>query len=244
MSEETVTTQSENVSPLDALVAAKGNEDFRDVNVLANSKLEADRFIEQLKKENEELKSQMANHASMEETFKQLDAKAEEIAAKLREQPVQSYEEQTETPSYDPSEVQKLVQRELEETTSRQRREANINAVNEKLGEMFGAEAGDVLAKRARELDMTHDEVLDMAGNKPAAFLALMNVEKPVHQNNQTTASEVNTASPSFNQSSTTRNYAFYERLRKENHGKYMSKEIQLQMQKDAMAQGDEFFKT
>jgi hypothetical protein len=239
---EQVTSPVEEVtkSPLEQLVETKGNEKFRDPDFLAKSKLEADDHISKLTARLNELESKVGNHTQMEEVMKALDAKTKELAEAAKQSvPVVPAEEHT--PEFDPSQVEALINQRLEARTVEERKSINRAKANSKLAETFGADAPTVMVRKAEELGLPVDHLVNLAEQSPDALMQLLG-EAPTKSTNQLATSEASTTAPDFAKS-TKRNHAFYNKLRKEMGPNYWKANIQNQLIADRIEQGDDFYK-
>lgn len=239
MSEEiTAPNPEETKSILDQVVEAKGNEKFKDPEVLAKSVLAADDHIKNLERQLKEMREDLSNRMTAEEALKALDAKAEELASRSfhREETPQ----ETTTTGVNPEQVEAIVTEALQKRTQEETQRANLELVNRQLAEVYGVEAVNGVKNRALELGMAPDRFVDLAKENPNAFMALMGQPMPKSTNN-VTSSEVNTADKSFNNTNQERNFAFYEKIRKENPKQYYDPKFQKQMHRDINRLGDSF---
>lgn len=239
MSEETTTSETEG-SILDQVVQVKGNEKFKDPEVLAKSVLAADDHIKNLERQLKEMREDLSNRMTAEEALKALDAKAEELASRsFRREEVETPEKTT-TTGVNPEQVEAIVTEALQKRTQEETFRSNLELVNRQLSETFGAEAVNAVKTRAQELGLAPDRLIDMAKESPNAFMAMMG-QKPVKSTNSVAPSEVNTADRSFNDTNQERNFAFYEKIRKENPKQYYDPKFQKQMHRDISRLGDSF---
>lgn len=229
---------TEEKSILDEVVALKGNESFRDPEVLAKSVLSGDDHIKNLERQLKELREDLDNRLKAEEVLKAIEAKAEEFKnMSFRES---STPAEQPTPGLDAEKVEALVSETIQKRTMEETRAKNAQMVNAKLRELYGDEASNEVVKRANALGMTPDSLVGMAKESPNAFLALMGTPQP-KSTNATPSSQVNTSTESFNKAQN-RDYTFYENLRKEDPKTYFSPKIQRQLTADAVALGERFF--
>lgn len=126
---------------------------------------------------------------------------------------------------------------------------ANVENVAVKLVEIYGteAQANEAVKKRADELGVSIKYLQDAAATSPKAFFVQMGLEaspKPV--NPAPARSDVNPTAFSNNSGAAKPGtYLWYENLRKTDAKKYFSREVQLQIHRDAaaaQARGEQFF--
>ena len=231
-----VTTVAPQVTALDALVAAKGNESFRDPEVAAKSLLTANEHITSLERQLTEMRSDLSNRMSAEKALEAVNAKAEEIAAQVTRVATPEVEPTT---GLDPEKVEAIVSAALEKSDTEKTHRDNANRINLKLQELYGDQAVAKVQERANELGMTVDQMVQTAKATPDAFMAMLNPPSNP-ETNAISHTQVNSASTAFSNTSE-RNYAFYDKIRKENPVAYFSPKTQKQMHKDALELGDKF---
>jgi hypothetical protein len=187
----TAETSSENA--LSTLVGE--GKKFQTVEALANSKIEADRFIETLKTERAaeaaevlRLKAELETRKSVEEQLKALKTSAPEIKSPDPAAPAQG----TVLTEDD------LNKRILAVTESKRQEEVtrgNVQAVADGLVQAFGTEekAREVVAAKAKELGVSTQFLQSVAASSPAAFFATIGVTAPKPSTSAVTRSDVNT---------------------------------------------------
>lgn len=227
-------------NPLEVLVGE--GKKYRDANALALAAIEKDRFIEQLKTENAQMRNSLKG-----------EQKIDEFLTKLQSQRASSEGNNQGHPSGEPDmtnqnntpkaitldEVEEVLSKRERENTARQ----NVNFVVAKVKEAFGANYQIVLGQKASELSMTPEELLEVAKSRPQAFLKLVEADKLVTRTgNPPPASSVNTNGLSQTQSNE-KNYTYYEKLRKElGDAKFFAPKIQNELHKDALRLGAAFY--
>lgn len=236
---DALTKGAEDKSVLDQVVEAKGNESFKDPEVLAKSVLNADNHIKNLERQLAELRSDLDNRMTAEDALKALDAKADEIANASRKREELAAEQEPTTTGVNPDQVEAIVSEALQKRTQKQVEDANLSQTNSYLVEAYGDEAANEVRKRAAELGYEATKMLDIARENPNAFMALMG-QTPVKSTNNLNTSEVNTSVNSF-QNNQERNHAFYSKVRKENPKLYYTPSFQREMHKDIDRLGDGF---
>lgn len=132
-----------------------------------------------------------------------------------------------------------LVQEELERANAKKTFSENVNDVSEKLKNYFGDErsAQKAVQDKAKELNVGVDWLMDVAGKSPVAFYNTLGLDR---KSLSTPSPENDRISGAFNKS--TRNFAFYEEMRKNDRKAYYSAQVQREMFKDAREQGEAFY--
>ena len=116
--------------------------------------------------------------------------------------------------------------------------QGNLQLVDKELEGSFGTEAKAQIEKKATELGMSIDRLRDIAAESPNAFFALIGENKrPV---SPMVAGSVRTEGVNM-QSSTERDFNYYQKLRRENRNLYYSAKTQQQMFEDKARLGDKF---
>ena len=232
---ETTTNGEPANNPLETLVGE--GKKFKTVDDLAYGKLESDRFIAKLLKEQEEMRSELKERLTMEEAIRKM---SEQNRPREEEPRVQSREDESEDRRVSLTDVEKLVQTKISEDRELSKLNANLASVKDELIRAYGPNYADKVRTKLRILGVGDDWGNNLAATQPRAFLNLV-------VDNQTRGSDdvsppvsgLRTAPPR----SGARNYGDYQKLRKENPGDYFSTKVQMQMHKDATEQGDDFYK-
>lgn len=234
----TLTNQGEsNQSFVAELVKTRGDQ-WSDPEVIAKGKIEADRYIEQLKQQLEEFREKAEKGAKVDS----LVSKIEQEAAKTANANAQSKsnsganESNTKTPVSE-DEIQGLIEQVLTKREQENTVKQNLTQVDSQLEQMFGTEARNVVQKKAQELGLSLDRLKEVAAESPTAFFSLIG-EKPKDFKPMTNGS-IRTESVNM-QSSVKRNNKFYQELRKKNPREFAK--AQDQMLKDRLALGDAFY--
>jgi hypothetical protein len=109
--------------------------------------------------------------------------------------------------------------------------EQNVASVQDELVRRYGTgeKAKEALANKARELGVEVSDLRLMAQRSPKAVLAYF----PSTSGNQASQGSVNTAA--LRDTGGERNYAYYQKLRRENPTMYFDKKTQIAMERDAM---------
>ena len=229
----------ETTSLVDQLVGE--GKKFKTPEDLAKGKVEADRFIESLKRENEGMRQDLNARLKMEDLIEKLKNSK---PTDTNQQPTGSNEQPLgDQLQISPKDIEQLLDDKLKERETQRQMESNRNLVIGELSKVYGPDYGKVVQDKANELGVSVSFFQDMVDKQPRAFLKLMDTTKkpstpPVNPNPFRTS--VNTSAID-SKNSGQKDWNYYEKMRKENPGNYWKPETQLELHKAAIAQGDNF---
>lgn len=234
--QEQETPQQE--SFLDKLVQAKG-ENWKDPEVLAKGKLEADGYIKNLEEQLSQMREDLKKQEYKNEVLDQLQSKAAETTAASNGEPNNSStKEQNTTANLSEEDLKSLVEQTLSQREKSALVQSNLELVDKELEGSFGTEAKAQIEKKAQELGMSIDRLRDIAAESPNAFFALIGENKrPV---NPMVSGSVRTEGVNM-QASTERDWNYYQKLRRENRNLYYTPKVQQQLMDDKARLGDKF---
>lgn len=143
----------------------------------------------------------------------------------------------------DPTQFKSLITEEVSRMRDVEREEANYSQVQGKLLGKYGANYVNVLKDQQKALGLSDEEVNSMARKNPNLFSKTFDLDAPTEKNlfqaplqNQRIN---NSYTPGANQK---RTLSYYKELRKKDPSAYYNPKIAVQMDKDAIALGKEFF--
>lgn len=233
------TQDQTNQSFVQKLAEAKGDK-WRDPEVIAKGKIDADAYIEQLKTQVEELRKLAERGAKVEDLVAKLDQKAAQTTSANSQASNPGGATATDTKSaISEEDIQSLVEKTLNQRETKQTLDQNINQVDQQLKEMFGTEAGSKLKEKSTQLGLSLEELKNVASKSPTAFFTLIG-EQPKEFRPMTSGS-IRTEGVSNQQSAGTRNNSYYQKMRKENPRLF--NQSQQQMVQDRARLGDAFYK-
>jgi len=228
---------------------------FSSAEELAKGKAQSDAFIEQLKREQSELREALAESKSIEEHLNDLrtavvthNKKEENISAMTVDPnaaaPVVAETTAQATPS--PDDIRSMVEQEVSRRTSQAQVEQNLDSVISEAKRVHGDNYKQELSQKAMELGSTPDEMFEIAQKNPALFKSVMGLtgdKAPATQNAPNRVFEsVNTdALRAQNKATGKKGYSDFQDLRKTNPQKYFSAEVQNEMFRLAQEIGPEF---
>lgn len=207
---------------------------FKTVDDLARGKLEADNFIDQLKRETEGLREELKNRTKAEE---ELNGLREEIK-NLRTATTQASRDTN--PSLTADSIRSLVSETITQADRNRTTQQNINTANDAMVKSHGdlTKAGEAVKARAADLGISMDHLRNIAAESPTAFLKIMGETVTEDKGPLNTQRSVNTdtsnSAPAGEPTRGTK--AFYDKLRVEKPNVYWSPKIQQEVFEAAKA--------
>lgn len=199
---------------------------------LAKSRIEADKYIQQLEAENAQFRE------GIQARIEQLRQPPADVTPPSVSEPEQR------APEVD---LDARIREAIEQTNRKERLSRNVNEVSAKLVEVYGTpeKANEVVKARAQELGVSLDFLMQSAAASPKAFYAQIGLDTtsrpaPAVGTGAVNPSALSAANPQGGVKPGT--YKYYEQLRQTNPKLYNKPATQLQMHKDAMEQGEAFF--
>jgi DNA polymerase III alpha subunit (gram-positive type) len=234
----TATESQQDGSYLQKIVEAKG-DNWKDPEVLAKGKLEADGYIKNLEDQLTQMREDLKKQEYKTEVLEQLQSKAAENTAASNGVPNNSNTEtQNTSGTFSEEDLKSLVEKTLGQRELEAKVQSNLKLVDKELEGSFGTEAKAQIEKKATELGMSVDRLRDIAAESPNAFFALIGENK--RPANPMVSGSVRTEGVAM-QPSTERNFEYYQNLRRENRNLYYSAKTQQQMFEDKARLGDKF---
>lgn len=214
---------------------------FKTVADLARGKAEADLFIQTVVKQKDDLSK---DYLRMRE---ELDAKAnlqdlvDRLNAKHTPSELPLNDGSREPKQLEPKDIEDLISKKILDNKRLEEESYNLNVVQAKLKERFGASSASVLKEQANTLRLTDDDVHALAKKSPEAFFRVMGLNQEKQETFQ--------APPRTNQRNDSfvpaggkkRTWSYYQELKKSNPTLYLDKKTQTQMHKDSAELGDAF---
>lgn len=252
----TATTQTEQTSEqtqqetppqesyLQKLVEAKG-ENWKDPEVLAKGKLEADGYIKTLEEQVAQMREDFKKQNYQAEILEQLQNKATDTTsvdpAAPNNETDGSTKAQNTTANLSEDDLESLVEKTLVKREKDSVIKQNLAQVDQELVNSFGTEAAARVQEKAQELGMSMERLRDIASESPKAFFSLIGQPQPM--SNPMVQGSVRTEGVNM-QLSSERNWAYYQNLRRENPNQYYSPKVQQQLIQDRIKMGDKFGNT
>lgn len=238
--QETADTQNQNEDWLNKVVAEKG-EQWADPQVLAKGYANAQEYIKHIEQQNKELNEDLSKKSYVEELLAELRKEKGTPPAGAPSKDNGSTEPSDQTGQQVSEDAlkglieQTLTQREQQNTAAQ-----NLETVDQKLKELFGTEVNRVVDERAKHLGMSKERMKEIASESPTAFLTLIG-EAAVKQPNPMKTGSVNTSADAFNQTSGEKNWAYYQKMRREDPHRYRTPQVQREMFEQKLKLGERF---
>lgn len=215
---------------------------FKSPQDLARSKVEADRFIDQLKGELQGLREELNAKMKLEDLL----TKMETVSQKPPSSEVPPNREEGKT-ALTPEELEAILDSKLNEREQSRIQAANIQEAKRVLSSSLGNDYAVKLDDKARSLGISREFLDNLAKTQPKALFKLLDVDPTANTNHQSRESifsppSSGVRSEGFKPQSNDKTQSYYESLRKADAKSYWSPSVQNQMHKDAMRLGERFF--
>lgn len=220
------------------VVAAKGDQ-WKDPNVIAKGYVSAQEHIRNLENQVKMFTDAQDKQDYAKDLLEQLRQRQPSVGEQTQNNNTAGQEDTT--PKFSADELKNLVKSTLLEETENSKRSANLSKVDARLTELFGTKATEVMEDRSKKLGLSKEELQGLAAKSPDAFFALVTPEQKKETNSGFTSSSINTGSSSFN-APAAKNFAYYNKLRRENPKLYRSISIQNEMMSQREQMGEAFY--
>lgn len=215
---------------------------YSDQEKAARALVEKDNFIEQLKRENAEMRSSLSKRMNEEDFIKKL----EEVASRGQPAPTG-----VETPTEGNDKPAALKLEDVEALIAKREAEAkhqqNLNSVLDRLQTTFGADFKRRVQEQARTLGVDTGFLTDVAKKNPQAFYRLMGLDQKVEQRDAFSPPPRTSISAPMSGGGK-KDYAYFQKLRAEKgESWYFSIPVQQEIwkaAKEAEARGEAFLPT
>ena len=222
------------------LVEAKG-ENWKDPEVLAKGKLEADGYIQQLETQLNQMREDLGKQDYAKSLLDQLQNKAAESTTANTVTPTNNIGDTSDgntNPNLSEDDLKSLVERTLTERDKDSVIKQNLNLVNEEMEKSYGTDASAKIQNKAKELGLTIERMQEIAAESPNAFFNL--IGEPKKDFKPMVEGSVRTEGVNM-QASNERDWSYYQNLRRDNRSLYYSPKIQRQLMEDKSRLGSKF---
>lgn len=213
---------------------------FKEVTDLARAKVEADAFIERLKRENAELRNKKDTELSMQTFLDNLDKKLKAPPAIVPDGTPPKEPTADQPKGISQEEILSLFEQQAEKREAEKRKQENLAQAVAASQKAFGANYQLVLEQKARELGIGKDFLSEVAQKNVPAFLRLVGADVAQDNPQLFPTGSVQTSRPS--NSSQGKKFSDFEKIRKEDPQRYMSAAVQNEIMAEAIKQGDAFY--
>ena len=235
---------TESTQPQDSfvqkLVEAKG-ENWKDPEVLAKGKLEADGYIQELETQLNSMREDLSKQDYAKSLLDQLQNKAAESTTANIAMPKNNIGDTSDgntNPNLSEEDLKSLVERTLTERDKDSVVKQNLNLVNEEMEKSYGTDASAKIQNKAKELGLTIERMQEIAAESPNAFFNL--IGEPKKDFKPMVEGSVRTEGVNM-QASNERDWSYYQNLRRDNRSLYYSPKIQRQLMEDKSRLGGKF---
>jgi len=223
---------NDQVSETVSLLVGEGRK-YKTIEDLAKAYVNADGFIEQLKNENQELRSKTVEAKTIDEVLERLQASQNNAAAPT------SVAQGSTTNGLSAEDVAKIVQQTVTGLETTKVKQGNIQKADAKMKEVFGDKAAEVYQSVAKTPEL-HQAYMKLAEVDPEQFVALFaqkSGQASTSQGSQVdSGSSVNSAiSYSSNNNireNTPGTKEYFSKVRREDPKRYFSQSFQLELNK------------
>jgi hypothetical protein len=232
-------TNEVDLSSVTAETLVGENQKYKTVDDLAKAYANADHFIGKTKAEIAEAKAEIKVLKDL------LESKNKPVEPPKAPATDSGQQNPPVNPGPDENDKNKdlsaLVAEELERQNSQKTFADNVNTVSEKLASFYGGEreAKEAIARKSKELNVSTEWLMDIAGRSPNAFYNTIGLD----QKSFTTpgaSGDVNTAA--LGRDGNRKNFKYFEEIRKTNPKLYYSAQTQREMFNSARELGDKFY--
>lgn len=230
------TTNGEQINYVE-VVKQKFNRDGElDLEGLARGKYEADNFIEQLKRENEELRRKADQGLAVKDLLDEI--KRGQSTSSDSVEP--THQNNPQVNPTQPDDLEKLVRETLTKTELERREAENKKSVVAKLNEVWGKDAATELGKAASTLGVSVKRLEEIGKESPQALFSLLRIDAPRQVPGTATVPTSRVNLPSTGTGERTKSY--YDNLYRQNPKLKHDPKTVAQEHRDALRLGPAFF--
>ncbi len=215
---------------------------YKDPQALAVSRLEADAFIERLKRENAEMRNDFLRLKEEHDAAPRLQELLDKLSTQTDVNSNQPDVNTEDKPAIDLKEIESLFENKYQEQRSRERQDENYRTVQGKLRERYGDNYSIHLKTQMESLGLSESFVENMARENPRAFEKIF-LPANTSESFQAPPASSRRSDP-FAPTTKKRDWNYYEAMRKDPKrvAEYWSPKVQNQMHSDSEALGDAFY--
>lgn len=217
--------------------------DPEEIAKLVKGKAESDKFIEQLKKENAEMRTDLTTRLTVEEALeKARPANPNTPTTTPAPTGGAANNQNSEATGLSEDALMSKVKGLLEEERTKETRTRNRQIAVQNLREVYGSDYATYVTKAAEKLGVITKFLEDMADTSPEGLMNVVKGAVPVPDKRPEAppSNQVNTGG--IIDPNTTKNNSYYQKLRKESPKVYYSPKIQIEMMKQAESLGNAFY--
>ena len=210
---------------------------------LARSKVESDRFINQLTAEHAGLRKELEARVSMEKLVEELKAASAvpSLKTNIEEQNLDRGEDDASKrgAALTAEDIERIVAERLAQASNQGNQNRNMQMVRDKLIEQFGSGFAVHLERIASDLGVSKEYLDGIAKENPGVFLKLTGVGTKTADG--FTAPPASAVTAGFTPQGGQKDWNYYENIRKTNPTAYWSPSVQNELFRQATKLGDKF---
>lgn len=211
---------------------------FKTPQDLARGKVEADLFVEQLKRENAEMRNDLTTRIKYEEFLDRV-----ERANLSNADDNQEGKEQTgQLSAMKPEELEQLLERKLRERDARTTATQNLTQVQAKLRETLGPNFAQRVKEQALTLGVTTEFLNNLAATQPRAFYRMIGLDADRVTTHSVSPPKSSVNAESLNFGSKAKGKSYYDEIRKKDSNLYFTPKIQNEIFNAIKEVGEEKF--
>ena len=211
-----------------------------DVEALAKGKYYADKHNSDIERELAELREDFKTNLTLEKVMAEIKAVRTQAPSN---DDTNHREEQNgggDSAKYvTPEQVKQL----LEQEKTKLNQERNVQNVVDTLKSKYGADYTEKLDEVARKFDYSRDELGALAADKPTRLLKMVDDLAPAKPQEQLFGAPVSSRRTVAPGNTGTKNYAFYQKMRKDDPSKYHTLAVVREMHDMAEKLGEDFYR-
>lgn len=188
---------------------------FGDVKALAKGKAESDQYIKVLLSRLDEANKELNTRTNLESFLDQMKAQRQP------QEQVQPAVLPDATKELDDSDIEKRLESLLAKREAQRAQESNAERVKRVLTEKLGDRQGQFISQKSAELQMSREDLSAFAQRSPSAFFKLVGIDEA--ESHQPAGIPAPKSSFSLTPSSTVKNKAFFDKMKRENPTQYRS---------------------
>jgi len=205
---------------------------YANVDEALKSIVPAQEHIQNLEREQQELREDLSKRLSAEDILKEIKSHS-------------SVAGDTTSTVLDEETIARVASSVVDQRETERLTTSNLLAVDKAMKQKFGDKAQDIFVSRCTELGITPEDAQKTAEKSPSAFLTLMGLttELPTSSKLDTMTSSINTEALQTQGTNVVKgSQLFYRKLRRENSAEYYKPATQIAMQAYAKRLGAAFF--
>lgn len=211
---------------------------YKDTKAAGRAIVEKDAFITRLEAETAELRKELQKRVTLEELVDKI--KTARTEQDQRPNPDGDHGRESPPAALSSEQIAELIEQQLEVRVTKERRASNALAVKQRLIEEFGKDYVSRLSARVQDLGVTSAFMEDLAQTNPKVFFELIGSKETRESPVMPPKSSMRTES--FRPQVKSKNYAYYQELRRKEPTLYYTPKVQNEMFNEAKRQGEAFY--